>query len=160
MVAEKEAAMESKDKQNMERESKQLTLGSLFDGSGGFPLSGMLAGIKPIWASEIEPYPIRVTTKRFPQMKHYGDVSVINGAELEPVDIVTWGSPCQDLSIAGKRAGLEGERSGLYVQAVRIVKEMLEATHGEYPKFCVFENVPGLLSSNKGEDFLLSICRC
>ena len=154
MVAEKEAAMESKDKQNMERESKQLTLGSLFDGSGGFPLSGMLAGIKPIWASEIEPYPIRVTTKRFPQMKHYGDVSVINGAELEPVDIVTWGSPCQDLSIAGKRAGLEGERSGLYVQAVRIVKEMLEATHGEYPKFCVFENVPGLLSSNKGEDFL------
>ena len=93
------------------RETKQrktLTLGSLFDGSGGFPLAGILAGIKPIWASEIEPFAIRVTTKRLPDVKHYGDVSTINGADLEPVDIITFGSPCQDLSIAGKRSGLDG----------------------------------------------------
>ena len=131
----------------------KLTLGSLFAGSGGFELAGILCGIEPRWSSEIEPYPIRVTTKRMPFVKHYGDVSILNGAELEPVDIITFGSPCQDLSIAGKRAGLSGERSGLYMQAVRIIKEMLEASDREYPKFCVFENVPGLLSSNKGEDF-------
>ena len=131
-----------------------LTLGSLFDGSGGFPLAGILAGIKPVWASEVSPFPILVTHKRLPQVKHYGDVSKLKGSELEPVDIITFGSPCQDLSIAGKRAGLTGERSGLYMQAVRIIKEMLEATNREYPKFCVFENVPGLLSSNQGNDFV------
>lgn len=81
-----------------------LTLGSLFDGSGGFPLGGMICGIKPIWASEIEPFPIRVTTKRLPQMKHYGDISKLSGAKLPPVDIITFGSPCQDMSIAGKRS--------------------------------------------------------
>ena len=138
------------------RETKQrktLTLGSLFDGSGGFPLAGILAGIKPIWASEIEPFAIRVTTKRLPDVKHYGDVSTINGADLEPVDIITFGSPCQDLSIAGKRSGLDGSRSGLFFEAVRIVKEMREKTHGEKPRFIVWENVPGAFSSNKGEDF-------
>ena len=86
-----------------------LTLGSLFDGSGGFPLAGMMAGITPIWASEIEPFPIRVTTKRIPQMKHYGDISKMNGGKIEPVDIITFGSPCQNLSLAGKREGLNGE---------------------------------------------------
>ena len=135
-------------------DKKQMTLGSLFDGSGGFPLGGMIAGIEPRWASEIEPFPVLVTNKRMPQVRHYGDVSKLSGADLEPVDILSWGSPCQDLSIAGKRAGLKGSRSGLYVHAVRIAKEMYEATGGEYPKFCVFENVPGLLSSNKGADFL------
>ena len=93
---------------------KQLTLGSLFDGSGGFPLAGILAGVEPVWASEIEPFAIRVTTKRLPKMRHYGDVSGISGADLEPVDIITFGSPCQDLSIAGKRSGLDGSRSGLF----------------------------------------------
>lgn len=88
-----------------------LTLGSLFDGSGGFPLAGMMAGITPIWASEIEPFPIRVTTKRIPQMKHYGDISKMNGGKIEPVDIITFGSPCQNLSLAGKREGLNGEKS-------------------------------------------------
>ena len=83
-----------------------LTLGSLFDGSGGFPLAGMMAGITPIWASEIEPFSIRVTTKRIPQMKHYGDISKMNGGKIEPVDIITFGSPCQNLSLAGKREGL------------------------------------------------------
>ena len=118
-----------------------LTLGSLFDGSGGFCLGGILAGIKPVWQSEIEPFPIRVTTKRLPFVKHYGDVNTLDGGELEPVDIITFGSPCTDLSIAGKRAGLEGSQSGLFHQAVRIIKEMREATNGQYPRYCVFENV-------------------
>lgn len=140
----------------------ELTLGSLFDGSGGFPLGGMLAGITPLWASEIEPFAVRVTTKRLPQMKHYGDVSALNGAELPPVDIITFGSPCQDMSIAGKRSGLDGSRSSLFYEAVRIIKEMRCATNGKYPRFCVWENVPGAFSSNKGEDFrcvLESLCR-
>lgn len=71
-------------------------LGSLFDGSGGFPLAGTLCGVHPAWASEVEPYPIAVTRERFPTMKHLGDISKINGAEVEPVDIITFGSPCQD----------------------------------------------------------------
>ncbi len=129
-----------------------LTLGSLFSGSGGFELGGLLAGIHPVFAAEVEPFPIRVTTKRLPDVVHYGDVSTLNGAGLPPMDIITWGSPCQDLSVAGKRAGLDGERSGLDREAVRIVGEMLDATNREFPKFCVFENVPGLLSSNKGND--------
>ena len=136
-------------------------LGSLFDGSGGFPLSGTLCDIEPMWAAEVEPYPIAVTTSRFPNMKHLGDISKVNGAEIEPVDIITFGSPCQDLSVAGKRAGLKHEdngddettRSGLFMEAVRIIKEMRKATNGEYPKFCCWENVPGAFSSNNGEDF-------
>lgn len=142
--------------------SKALTLGSLFDGSGGFPLGGLLSGITPLWASEIEPFPIRVTTKRLPKMKHYGDVSKLNGAKLPPVDIITFGSPCQDMSVAGKRAGLSGARSNLFYEAVRIVKEMRCKTNGEYPRFVVWENVPGAFSSNKGEDFkavLEEICK-
>lgn len=136
-------------------------LGSLFDGSGGFPLAGSLCGIEPVWASEVEPYPIAVTRSRFPKMKHLGDISKINGAEVEPVDIITFGSPCQDLSVAGKRAGLKHEangdeettRSGLFMEAVRIIKEMRKATNGKYPSFALWENVPGAFSSNKGEDF-------
>lgn len=134
--------------------NKQLTLGSLFSGSGGFELGAVLAGIKPIWNSDIEPFAIRVTTKRFPDVKHYGDVSTLNGAELEPVDVITFGSPCQDLSIAGKRAGIQdGERSNLFFQAIRIIREMREATHGEKPRYAVWENVPGAFTSNGGEDF-------
>lgn len=133
--------------------NKPLTLGSLFDGSGTFPMAGILSGITPIWASEIEPFCIRVTTKRLPQVKHLGDINSINGAEIEPVDIITFGSPCTDLSIAGKRAGLNAERSGLFFQAVRIIKEMRCATNGKYPRFAVFENVGGIFSSNGGEDF-------
>ena len=135
----------------MERD--KLTLGSLFDGSGGFPLGGMLAGITPVWASEIEPFPIRVTTKRLPFVKHYGDVNSIHGDRIEPVDIITFGSPCTDLSVAGKRAGLDGKQSGLFYQAIRIIKEMRCATDGRYPRFIVWENVPGAFSSNNGEDF-------
>lgn len=135
-------------------ENKQLTLGSLFDGSGGFPLGGLLTGqITPVWSSEIEPFAIRVTTKRLPQVKHYGDVSAISGADLPPVDIITFGSPCQDMSIAGKRDGLDGSRSSLFYEAIRIVKEMRCKTNGEKPRFIVWENVPGAFSSNKGQDF-------
>ena len=134
-------------------ENNRLTLGSLFDGSGGFPLAGILAGVTPVWASEIEPFAIRVTTRRLPQVRHYGDVSSVSGAELPPVDIITFGSPCQDMSIAGKRSGLDGSRSSLFYEAIRIVKEMRCATNGEKPRFIVWENVPGAFSSNKGADF-------
>ena len=158
-----------------------MKLGSLFDGSGGFPLAGSLCGIEPVWAAEVEPYPIAVTRSRFdgsadspllklarkhfPNMKliltHLGDISKVNGAEIEPVDIITFGSPCQDLSVAGKQAGIkhkeagdeETTRSGLFMEAVRIIKEMREATNGKYPRFALWENVPGAFSSNKGEDF-------
>ena len=138
-----------------------LTLGSLFDGSGGFPLGGLLCGITTVWSSEIEPFAVRVTTKRLPKVKHYGDVSTLSGTELPPVDIITFGSPCQDMSIAGKRAGLDGSRSNLFYEAIRIVKEMRDKTNGKYPRFIVWENVPGAFSSNGGEDFkavLESVC--
>jgi len=131
----------------------KMTLGSLFDGSAGFPLGGMLCGITPVWASEIEPFPIRVTTKRIPFMKHLGDISKIKGSEIEPVDIITFGSPCTDMSVAGKREGLTGKQSVLFYEAVRIVREMREKTDGRYPKYIVWENVTGAFSSNKGKDF-------
>jgi len=131
----------------------QLTLGSLFDGSGGFPLGGLLCGIHPVWASEIEPFPIRVTTKRLPWMRHLGDISQVNGAEIEPVSVVTFGSPCTNLSVAGRREGLAGKQSSLFFQAIRIIKEMREATNGTYPRFIAWENVPGAYSSNRGADF-------
>lgn len=143
------------------KQNKPLTLCSLFDGSGGFCLGAKLVGIKPISCSEIEPFPIRVTTKRMPDVKHLGDISGIKGNEIEPVDIITFGSPCQDMSIAGKRAGLSGSRSNLFYEAIRIIKEMREETHGEKPRYIVWENVPGAFSSNKGEDFfsvLKEIC--
>ena len=133
--------------------NKKLTLGSLFDGSGGFPLGGLISGITPVWASEIEPFPIRVTTKRLPFVKHYGDISRMDGGKIEPVDVITFGSPCQDMSVAGKRDGLDGERSSLFYEAIRIIKEMRCATNGKYPRYIVWENVPGAFSSNGGKDF-------
>ncbi len=131
-----------------------MTVGSLFDGSGGFPLAAVINGVQPLWASEIEPYPIRVSKKRFPKMKHLGSVTEINGATVEPVDIITFGSPCQDLSVAGKQAGLQdGTRSNLFFEAIRIIKEMRHATNNLSPRIAIWENVPGAFSSNKGEDF-------
>lgn len=131
-----------------------MKLGSLFDGIAGFPLAGALSGIEPVWAAEIEPFPIRVSKARFPNMKHLGSVTEIDGAAIEPVDIITFGSPCQDLSVAGKQLGIhEGQRSNLFFEAVRIIKEMRDATNGVYPRFAVWENVPGAFSSNKGADF-------
>lgn len=129
------------------------TLGSLFDGIGGFPWSAIRHGIQPIWASEIETWPTKVTQQNFPCMKHLGDITRINGADIEPVDVITFGSPCQDLSVAGKREGLDGARSGLFMDAVRIIRQMRESTGGKRPRFAVWENVPGAFSSNKGQDF-------
>ena len=138
---------------------RNLTLGSLFDGSGGFPLAGLLAGIVPVWSSEIEPFAIRVTEKRLPQVQHFGNISGLHGAKLLPVDIITFGSPCQDMSIAG--TGLNGSRSSLFHEAIRIIREMRCASNGKYPRYIVWENVPGAFSSNGGEDFrcvLEAIC--
>ena len=130
-----------------------MTLGSLFDGIGGWLLSARHAGITPVWASEIEPFPCAVTGRHFADVKQLGDITKLNGAKLPPVDIVCAGSPCQDLSIAGTRKGLDGARSGLFRVAVELVRDMRRATGGRYPRFFVWENVPGAFSSNKGLDF-------
>jgi DNA (cytosine-5)-methyltransferase 1 len=130
-----------------------LTLGSHFDGISAFPYAASFYGIKAIWATEIEPFPVAVSKHHFPHVRHYGDISRVNGAELEPVDIITFGSPCQDMSVAGKREGLYGERSGLFMEAVRTIREMREATSGAYPRYAIWENVPGAFSSNGGLDF-------
>ena len=138
-----------------------LTLGSLFDGIGGFLLAGVMCGIRPVWSSEIEPFPLKVTAARFPEVKQLGSVTDIDGGAVEPVDIITFGSPCQDLSVAGKQLGIhEGQRSNLFFEAVRIIKEMRAADErigrtGKHirPRFAVWENVPGAFSSNKGADF-------
>ncbi len=133
------------------------TLGSLFDGIAGFPYAASLEGITPVWASEIEPFPMSVSARHFPNMKQLGDVTKINGAEIEPVDIITFGSPCQDHSVAGRRAGFDGARSGLFMEAIRIIDEMRAATNGLYPGFALWENVPGAFSSNGGRDFRAAV---
>lgn len=130
-----------------------LTLGSLFDGIGGWLLAAKHAGVKPLWRAEIDDFPRGVSECHFPDVVSYTDVREINGAEVAPVDILCAGSPCQDLSLAGKRKGLAGERSGLFLDAIRIMREMQEATNGAHPRFFIWENVPGALSSNKGNDF-------
>ncbi len=137
-----------------------MTLGSLFDGIGGFPLAAVHCGGVPVWASEIEPFPMRVTKLRFPDMIHVGDITKLDGAKLPPVDVICGGSPCQDLSVAGLRKGLAGERSGLFMDQVRIVKEMRAEDERRgvsddfiRPRYPVWENVPGAFSSANGEDF-------
>lgn len=133
------------------QELHDMTLGSFFDGIGGSLLAAEHAGITPVWASEIEPFPCSVTKKHFPNVMHMGDITKINPDTLPPVDIICAGSPCQDLSIAGKRKGLDGERSGLFKTAISIFHQMRERTGR--PRFFVWENVPGAFSSNKGMDF-------
>ena len=132
---------------------REITLGSLFGGIGGFPYAASFYGIRSLWASEVEPSCVSVTQKHFPDMAHVGDVTRLDGAKLPPVDIITFGSPCQGLSLAGQRRGLADERSGLFLEAIRIIFEMREATHGRYPRFALFENVPGALSSAGGLDY-------
>ena len=140
----------------------ELTMGSLFDGIGGFPLAAVRNGITPVWASEIEAFPIAVTKQRFPDMLHVGDITKLDGATLPPVDIICGGSPCQDLSVAGARAGLAGERSGLFMEQIRITKEMRDedirrgrSALSVRPRYLCWENVPGAFSSGieYGEDF-------
>ena len=139
-----------------------LTMGSLFDGIGGFPLAAERYGIKTLWASEIEPFPMKVTEQRFPSMAHKGNITKLSGRLLFPVDLICGGSPCQDLSVAGTRAGLSGTRSGLFMEQIRIVKEMRTAERERgrtgidvRPRWFCWENVPGAFSSGspKGEDF-------
>lgn len=130
-----------------------LTLGSLFDGIAGFPLAASGQGIETAWTSEIEENCIDISRKHFPQAIQLGDITRINGAEIPTVDIISFGSPCQDLSVAGKQVGLSGSRSGLFLEAVRIIREMRAKTNGQYPKYIIWENVAGAFSSNKGEDF-------
>lgn len=141
----------------------------MFDGIGGFPLAGVRYGFTPVWASEIESFPVKVTSLRFPEMLHVGDITKLKGNELIPVDVVCGGSPCQDLSVAGKRAGLQGARSSLFMEQIRVIKEMraYDKEHGRTddavrPRYMVWENVPGAFSSAKGEDFravLEEVCR-
>ena len=106
-----------------------------------------------MWASEIIPECVSVAQRHFPEMEHLGDITLLHGGRIPPVDIITFGSPCQGLSLAGLRRGLADERSGLFMEAIRIIYEMKEATHGEYPKFALWENVPGALSSVGGRDY-------
>ncbi|WP_337764108.1 DNA cytosine methyltransferase, partial [Butyricicoccus sp.] len=130
-----------------------LKLGSLFDGIGVFPLAAVHCGMEPVWASEIEARPISITRRHFPDMLHLGDITKISGAEIPPVDVITFGSPCQDLSQIGTRNGFAGKKSSLFYQAMRIIEEMRYATNGRYPAFTVWENVAGAFSSNDRLDF-------
>lgn len=130
-----------------------LRLGSLFDGIGVFPLAAVRCGIEPVWASEIENAPISITKRHFPDMAHLGDVTKLDGRDLPPVHIITFGSPCQNLSQIGNRKGLAGEKSSLFFQAIRIIREMREATNGLFPAIAVWENVMGAFSSNDRMDF-------
>ena len=130
-----------------------LTLGSLFDGIGVFPLAASRHGITPVWASEIEKVPISITKRHFPDMLHLGDITKLKGSEIPPVHIITFGSPCQNLSAIGFREGLAGSKSGLFYHAIRIIKEMRCATNGIFPVIAVWENVAGAFSSNHRLDF-------
>lgn len=152
-----------------------IRLGSLFDGIGGFPLAAEKNGICPVWASEVERFPVEVTKYHFPQMRHMGDITKLKGENLPVVDIIAGGSPCQDLSVAGRREGLDGERSGLFLEQVRLVREMRRQEERRMgsgrradqlvrPRYMVWENVPGAFSSGepKGADFhtvLEEVCR-
>lgn len=130
-----------------------LTLGSLFDGLGVFPLAAKRNDITPLWASEIEKAPIRITKRHFPDMIHLGDLTQLHGGEIPPVDIITFGSPCQNLSTIGNREGLAGKKSNLFYEAIRIIEEMRHATNGTYPTLAIWENVMGAFSSNDRMDF-------
>ena len=139
---------------------QDMTMGSLFSGSGGFELASDIFGISPRWASEIEPLPMLITKKNFPELPHLGDIRYINGGKVKPVTVIAGGSPCQDMSVAGQREGLDGSRSNLFYEQIRVIKEMRKhdikaGRTGKYirPRYMVWENVPGAFSSNKGQDF-------
>lgn len=159
-----------------------LKIGSLFSGIGGFETVASWYGVEPVWSSEIEAAPIRITARHFPNMHNYGDISKMHGDQVEPVDIISGGSPCQDLSLAGKQSGIsatcqccgksynikmvgkycpecggeiESTRSGLFMDYIRVIREMRESTNECYPKVVLWENVPGALSSNNGDDFYI-----
>ena len=122
-----------------------LTLGSLFDGIGVFPLAASRCGIRPLWASEIEAAPISITRRHFPDMAHLGDITKLDGGAVPPVHVLTFGSPCQNLSQIGRREGLDGAKSGLFFHAIRIIQEMRKATNDLYPVITIWENVSYVL---------------
>ena len=124
-----------------------LRLGSLFDGIGVFPLAASRCDIRPLWASEIEAAPISITRRHFPDMAHLGDITKLDGGAIPPVHVLTFGSPCQNLSQIGRREGLDGAKSGLFFHAIRIIQEMRKATNDLYPVISVWENVMGAFSS-------------
>lgn len=130
---------------------------SLFSGVGGFDLGLENAGMKTIYQCEWDKHATRILERHWPQVPRWGDITTLTGKEIlshgTPPDVVAWGSPCQDLSVAGKRAGLEGERSGLFHEGIRIINELRKETNNEYPKISIWENVAGALSSNRGADF-------
>ena len=115
-----------------------IKLGSLFDGIGVFPLAASRCGIRPVWASEIEKAPISITKRHFPDMVHLGDITKVDGGKIPPVHIITFGSPCQNLSLIGNRSGLAGAKSSLFYQAFRIIQEMRDATDNLYPAIAVW----------------------
>lgn len=130
---------------------------SLFSGVGGFDLGLENAGMKTIYQCEWDKHATRILERHWPTVPRWGDISTLTGKEIlshgTPPDVVAWGSPCQDLSIAGARRGLEGERSGLFHEGIRIINELRKETNNEYPKISIWENVAGALSSNRGADF-------
>jgi site-specific DNA-cytosine methylase len=129
-----------------------ITLGSLFDGIGAFPYAASFFGITPLWASEILPNSVSVTKKHFPEMEHLGDITKLDGGKIPPVDIIAFGSPCQSFSVAGPRTSFDG-KSGLFFEAIRIIKEMRCATNGKYPQIAIWENVPGVLNIDGGRSY-------
>lgn len=130
-----------------------LTFGSLFAGIGGFDAGFEAAGMRCLWQVEIDSSCRDILARHFSDAERYVDVLEVSGATLPPVDVITFGSPCQDLSVAGQRRGLAGERSGLYFEAMRIIQEMRDATDGRCPTLALWENVEGALSSHRGRDF-------
>ena len=130
---------------------------SLFSGVGGFDLGLENAGMKTIYQCEWDKHATSILERHWPTVPRWGDISTLTAKEIlrhgTPPDVVAWGSPCQDLSVAGKRAGLEGERSGLFHEGIRIINELRKETNNEYPKISIWENVAGALSSNRGADF-------
>ena len=129
------------------------TYGSLFSGVGGFDMGFDQAGYDCLFQVEWDKHCQSILARHWPDVPRWSDVQDVNGTELPPCDVLTFGSPCQDLSVAGKRAGIDGGRSSMFFEATRIIREMRDATRGKYPRVVVWENVPGALSSNQGADF-------
>ena len=123
----------------------ELTMGSLFDGIGVFPLAASRHGIVPVWASEIVPDAISITKRHFPEMVHLGDITALSGDKIPTVDVITFGSPCQNFSQIGDKSGIQGVKSSLFYQAIRIIDEMRNASGNRFPAIAVWENVPYVL---------------
>ncbi len=133
-------------------DENSIKLGSLFDGIGAFPYAASFFGIEPVWASEILPNSVSITKRHIPEMEHLGDITKIDGGAIPPVDVICFGSPCQSFSVAGPRTSFAG-KSGLFFEAIRIIKEMRDKTNGSQPQIAIFENVPGVLNIDGGRSY-------